>query len=124
LCEKPTTNLYELRQRAAKFMRLKELREFKNQARAEAGGDKGKEKEKECLSRPVVGKGDRHKDNRGTRFIRYTPLSANRGRTLDEALSADQIPPPRRAVSPKNVDRIVGVGIMEIMDTPLGNVKN
>jgi len=30
LCKEPTTNLYELRQRATKFMHLKELREFRN----------------------------------------------------------------------------------------------
>jgi len=47
LCQKPAANLDELRQRVTKFMQLKELREFRNQARAEADEDKGKENE--CL---------------------------------------------------------------------------
>jgi len=36
-------NLDELRKKAAKFMLLEELREFRNQARAEASGEKGKD---------------------------------------------------------------------------------
>jgi len=40
LCMQPTTSLDELRRRAAKFMQLEELREFRNQARAETSGEK------------------------------------------------------------------------------------
>jgi len=101
----PAANLDELRQRAIKFMQLEELREFRNQASVEVGCDKGRDKEKDCLNRPGVGRGDRHKDNREPRFTRYTPLTADRGKFLDEALSADLIPPPRRAASPENTDR-------------------
>jgi len=61
----PAANLDELKQRAAKFMQLEELKKFRSQARAEAGGDKGKNKERECLNRPVVSRGDRHMDNQG-----------------------------------------------------------
>ena len=46
LCKKATSNLDELRQRPTNFMQLKELREYKNQAWAEIGGEKGKEKER------------------------------------------------------------------------------
>jgi len=35
--------LDELRKRTAKYMQLEELREFRNQARVEASGEKGKE---------------------------------------------------------------------------------
>lgn len=41
-CIQPATSLDELRKRAAKYMQLEELREFRNQARAEAGGEKSK----------------------------------------------------------------------------------
>jgi len=47
----------------AKYMQLEELREFRNQVRVEARGDKGKDKEKERLNRPVAGRGDRHREN-------------------------------------------------------------
>ncbi len=43
LCMKPADSLDELRKRAAKYMQLEELREFRNQVRAEAGGEKNKE---------------------------------------------------------------------------------
>jgi len=106
LCKKPAANLDELRQRVAKYMQLEELREYRSQARAVAGGDKGKDKEKERLNRLVAGRGDRHKDNRGPHFTRYIPLRVNRGRILDEALSGDLISLPRRVASPENADRL------------------
>jgi len=87
----PATSLDELRKRAAKFMQLEELREFRNQARAEASREKSKDEK----DRP---RGDRGKDNRdrGSRFSRYTPLTTERGRILDEALNAELIPPLRK----------------------------
>jgi len=54
LCMEPAANLDELWHIATKFMQLEELREFRNQARVEAGGDNGKDKEKERLSRPAA----------------------------------------------------------------------
>jgi len=74
----PAASLNELTRRAAKFMQLEELREFRNQVGVEARGYKGKEKEKELQNRPVVGRGDKHMDNH--RFTRYTSLNAERGR--------------------------------------------
>jgi len=44
-------------------MQLEELRKFRNQARVEPSEDKGREKEKVRQSQPVVGQGDKHKDN-------------------------------------------------------------
>jgi len=57
----------------------------------------------ECQN--LVGQGDRHRDNWGHWFKRYTPLSADRGKVLDKALSVDLIPPPRRVASPHNADQ-------------------
>jgi len=83
LCMQPTDNLNELRKSAAKYMTLEELREFRNQARAEATGEKNKE-EKDRHGRPGQ-RGDKHRDNRERpiRFSRYTPLTTERGRILD-----------------------------------------
>ncbi len=60
LCMQPTASLDELRKRDTKYMLLKELREFCNQARAEANGDNGKE-EKERQGRLT-----NREDRRGT----------------------------------------------------------
>jgi len=40
LCKKPVTDLDELRQRATKFMKVEELREFRNQVRVDVGSEK------------------------------------------------------------------------------------
>ncbi|XP_068476914.1 uncharacterized protein [Phaseolus vulgaris] len=105
LCMQPADSLDELRKRVAKYMQLEEIREFRNQARAEASGDKNKE-EKDLQGRPSQ-RNDRRRYNRDRpiRFSRYTLVTAERGRILDEALNAKLIPPPRKVVSPNNVDR-------------------
>jgi len=61
LCMQPATCLDELRKRVAKFMQLEELREFRNQARAEASGEKSKDK-KDCQGQSDQ-RGDRGRDN-------------------------------------------------------------
>jgi len=105
LCMQPTDSLDELRKRAAKYMQLEELREFCNQARAEAIGEKNKE-QKDRQGRSGQ-RGDRCRDNRDRpiRFLWYTPLTAERGRILDEALNIELIPPPRKVACPNNADR-------------------
>jgi len=92
LCMQPAASLDELRKRAAKYMQLEELREFHNQARAETSGEKSKE-EKDRQGRSGQ-RGDRRRDNRdrGIRFSRYTPLTAETWRILDEALNAEVVP--------------------------------
>jgi len=84
-------------------MQLEELREFRNQARAEASREKNKD-EKDRQGRSGQ-RGDRCRDNRGIWFSRYTPLTIERGRILDEALNAELISPPRRVASPSNADQ-------------------
>jgi len=44
LCMQPAKSLDNLEKRAAKYMQLEELREFRNQACAEASREKGKDK--------------------------------------------------------------------------------
>jgi len=87
----PARSLDELRKRAAKYMQLEELREFRKD-------------ENERLGRST-NRGDRRRDNRGSWFSRYTLLTTERGRILDEALSAELIPLPRKASSPENADQ-------------------
>jgi len=62
LCMQPADSLDDLRKRAAKYMQLEELREFRNQARFEASGEKNKE-EKDRQGRPSQ-RNDRRRDNR------------------------------------------------------------
>jgi len=52
-------------------------------------------------------KNDRRRENRERpiRFSRYTPLTTERGKILDETLSAELIPPPRKVANPNNADR-------------------
>jgi len=99
LCMQPATILDDLKCRAAKFMQLEELREFRNNARAEANGEKREDRERQGRSQT------QKRDNQGPRFSRYTSLNADRSKILQEALSTKLIPPPRRALSPENADR-------------------
>jgi len=62
LCMQLTDSLDELRKRTPKYMQLEELREFHNQARAEATREKNKE-EKDHQGQSGQ-RGDRRIDNR------------------------------------------------------------
>ena len=98
----PAASLDELRKRIAKYMQLEELREFHNQAQKEANGQKGKEKKERQVR--SANREDRRRDNRGSGFSRYTHLTTERGRILNETLNVELIPPPRKASSPDNAD--------------------
>jgi len=115
LCMQPAANLDELRRRAAKFMQLEELREFHNQARVEASGEKGKQ-EKECQGRPGSGRGDRRRDIRESRFARYTPdyqqgEDFRRGQVLNLFHHQGR---PSALITPT---KLVVVGIIRTVDT-------
>jgi len=98
LCKKPTLDLDELRARAAKFMQLEELREFRNQAQIGENAEKGKGKEKNNAHQ------FKQREHKPPKFAYYTPLNANRGRILEEALSADLIPSLQRLPTPPNAN--------------------
>lgn len=87
LCEKPAANMNEMRERAAKFMHLEELRDFGGQLKAEHSGsqyrpdkerasfqDRTKERVPFLPPPPV-----QPKETRLLRFANYTPLNTNRG---------------------------------------------
>ncbi|XP_068503650.1 uncharacterized protein [Phaseolus vulgaris] len=66
LCMQPTVSLDELRKRVVKYMQLEELREIRNQACAEASGEKNKD-DKDRQGRSGQ-RGDRRRDNRDREF--------------------------------------------------------
>jgi len=100
LCKKPAIGLDELRRRAAKFVLLEELREFRNEVRADSQPEKMRTKDKPTPSHQFA----KPKEIRMPRFLHYTPLNANRSKILEEALHADLMPTPRRVATPRNAD--------------------
>ena len=100
LCKKLTLNMNEMRVRTTKFMRLEELRDFGGQMKEEPYADKVRIREKHSFP-PLP---PRLKEVRIPRYSNYTPLNANRGQILEEALSADLLPTPRKAATPRNAD--------------------
>jgi len=93
-CKKPALDLDEFRSSAAKFMQLEELREFRNQTQAEENMSKGKGKERSHVQQ------FKQREPRPPKFTHYTPLKVNRGRILEEALSADLIPSLQKLPTP------------------------
>jgi len=71
LCKKPATNLNELRQQTSKFMQMEELREFRNQSRADGGEKRGVERESGPMARRAK------EEIRSQKFQQYTPLNTN-----------------------------------------------
>jgi len=105
LCKKPALDMNEMRVRATKFMHLEELRDFGGSTKVEYQAvphqqDKARVREKPSLLPPL----SRSREIRSSKFIIYTPFNAYRGRILEEALSVDILPIPRRAATPKNAD--------------------
>jgi len=98
LCMEPAHNLDELRVKAAKFMRLEEL--WRGHGKTEPHNERARMREKPVSFPPLT----RPKEARTTRFSSYTPLNANRGQILEEALNADLLPTLRKAATPQNVD--------------------
>jgi len=95
----------EMRVQATKFMLLEELRDFGVSIKAEHQilphqQDKAKIRERSSFVQPPP----RPREIRSPKFTTYTPLNANQGRILEEALSTDILPIPRQAVTPKNAD--------------------
>jgi len=69
------------------------------------GASKGKEKDRG--RRPLPGRSDRFRENRGPRFLNYTPLTVPRGRILDESLQAELISTLKQSQTPKNADTLM-----------------
>jgi len=105
LCKKPALDMNKTRVRATKFMLLEELRDFEGSTKVEHQviphqQDKARMREKPSFPPPL----SRPREIRLPKFTTYTPLNANRGRILEEALRTDILPIPRRTATPKNAD--------------------
>jgi len=95
----------EMRVRATKFMRLEELRDFGGPMKAEHQviphqQDRARMRERPSFPSPLT----RSREVRLSKFMTYTPFNANRGWILEEALSTDILPVPRRATTPRNAN--------------------
>jgi len=100
LCMEPASSLYELRRRATKFMQLEELKEARNHARAEHIPEKARPRDNKL---PPLSY-SKQRDDRPSKYAQYTPLNANRGRILEEALHTTLIHTPKKAPTPKDAD--------------------
>ncbi|XP_020207204.1 uncharacterized protein LOC109792222 [Cajanus cajan] len=82
---------------------MKELAEFRNQARAEVTAKIEKPAESSFRSRPkdLV---SQEKPIRGPRYSHYTPLNTSRSAVLDQALASEVLAVPKRAATPPRAD--------------------
>ncbi|XP_017428782.1 uncharacterized protein LOC108336846 [Vigna angularis] len=94
----------ELQDRATKFIRIEEMRAVKKRQHKHNTSVLSQEK-KEDVHPKRTEKGRKFKDcPKGPRFERYTQLNAPRARILEEALSADLLPPLKPIRPSKNAD--------------------
>ncbi|XP_047165756.1 uncharacterized protein LOC124834962 [Vigna umbellata] len=103
LFAEPPLTLDELQERAARFIRIEEMRavQRRQQEQGTSAGQEKKEGKKPFVpsERP---KGQKFRDGpKGGRYERYTPLNAPRARVLEEALSADLLKVRPSKSSPK-----------------------
>ncbi|XP_017438202.1 uncharacterized protein LOC108344250 [Vigna angularis] len=117
LFAEPPLTLDELQERAARFIRIEEMRAVQRRQQ-EQNSSSGQEK-KEAKKPFVLGerlKGQKYRDGpKGARYERYTPLNTPRVRVLEEALNADLIrfvkeerkvrSPPKRARAERSDER-------------------
>ncbi|XP_020236319.1 uncharacterized protein LOC109815914 [Cajanus cajan] len=104
LCKKPPRDLDDLRQRATKYMQMEELVEFRSQIRPDLFLGK-KESDKEPPRSRPRDVPDREKNNRGPRYMQYTPLNTSRAKVLEQALATEVMAVPRRAMTPPHADK-------------------
>jgi len=97
LRKKLAPNMDGLHQRAAKFMKLDELKEFRSQVRAEENLAKKNDRDWN-MQRSKEGP-------RPSKFSKYIPLNTGRSRILEEVLSVELIPAPRKFPSPPLADQ-------------------
>ncbi|XP_020221010.1 uncharacterized protein LOC109803741 [Cajanus cajan] len=104
LCKKPPWDLDDLRQKATKYMQMEELAEFRSQNRPDLFLAK-KEGDKEPPRSRPRDIPDREKNNRGPRYMQYTPLNTSKAKVLEQALATEVLAVPRRAMTPPHADK-------------------
>ncbi|XP_047163508.1 uncharacterized protein LOC124833152 [Vigna umbellata] len=98
--------LDELQERVTKFIRIEEMRVVQKRQH-EQNSTSGQEKKegKRTFVQDECQKGQKYRDGpEGPKFERYTPLNAPRATILEEALSADLLPPLRPSKSSRKAD--------------------
>ncbi|XP_047157104.1 splicing regulatory glutamine/lysine-rich protein 1-like [Vigna umbellata] len=93
LFAEPPLTLDELQERAARFIRIEEMRavQRRQQEQSSTSGQEKKEGKKPFKPGERI-KGQKYRDGpKRARFEKYTPLNMPRARVLEEALSADLI---------------------------------
>ncbi|XP_017428539.1 uncharacterized protein LOC108336576 [Vigna angularis] len=96
---RPPKTMEELQERAAKFIRMEEMRisQRKRQQEADVGGGRRDDKQ------PFDNNDKSTELPRTFKFNHYTTLSAPRAKVLEEAINVELLT-PRRKPSPKNAD--------------------
>ncbi|XP_027357444.1 uncharacterized protein LOC113866844 [Abrus precatorius] len=107
LCKKPPINLDELRSRAAKYMQMEELSEYRSQVRMDQGSNSKDIEGKEAFkARRGNDRGNElERPPRRPKYPSYTTLNTNQARILDQALATEILRMPRRANTPPRADK-------------------
>ncbi|XP_020220974.1 uncharacterized protein LOC109803701 [Cajanus cajan] len=105
LRKKPPHDLDDLRQRATKYMQMEELAEFRNQNRPDLSLAKRENDKEHPRSRPRETTDREKNNNRGPRYVQYTPLNTSKARVLEQALAKEVLVVPRRAMTPPHADK-------------------
>jgi len=96
--KKPKT-MEEMRERAAKFIQMEDMQEFRVKKR---------EKEDAAMAKPVAPRPNkplsRSSEKKPLKFTTYTPLAVPRARILQEAFSAESLPAARKKPPPPDAD--------------------
>ncbi|XP_027348031.1 uncharacterized protein LOC113859462 [Abrus precatorius] len=108
ICKKPPADLDELRSRAAKYMQIEELFEYRNQVRMDRGSNSKNTDRRETFKSRQENKEKRNeleRPLRGPKYPSYTTLNTDRSRVLDQALATEILKMHRRANTPPRADK-------------------
>jgi len=96
-CKKPKT-MEEMRERAAKFIQMEDMQEFRAKKREKEDGafQKSAPRSSKPLARPS--------EKKTPKFTTYTPLVVPRAKILQEAFSTDSLPVSKKKPPPPDAD--------------------